>query len=86
MSRDSVELKLEALVVNDLDINILAGIPFMTANDISLRPSRQQILIGDSQVVYYCQSLSDSSVNRIRRTQAIVLRSPTTSIVWPGDF
>ena len=86
VSRDSVELKLEALVVNDLDIDILAGIPFMTANDISLRPSRQQILIGDSQVVYYGQSLIDSSVNRIRRTQAIVLRSPTTSVVWPGDF
>ncbi|MCG7866391.1 MAG: hypothetical protein JAY74_08440, partial [Candidatus Thiodiazotropha taylori] len=86
VSRDNVELKLEALVVNDLDIDILAGIPFMTVNDISLRPSRQQILIGDSQVFYYGQSLSNSSVNRIRRTQAIVLRSPTTSVIWPGEF
>ena len=61
VSRDSVDLKLEALVVNDLDIDILASNPFMTVNDISLRPSRQQILIGESQVVYYGQSLSDVS-------------------------
>lgn len=86
VSPDSVELKLETLVVTDLDIDILAGIPFMTTNDISLRPLRQQILIGDSHVVYYSTSLTDFSINRIRRTQAIVLRSPTTSVVWPGEF
>ncbi|MCG7875882.1 MAG: RNase H-like domain-containing protein [Candidatus Thiodiazotropha endolucinida] len=86
VSRDNVDLKLEALVVNDLDIDILAGIPFMTTNDISVRPSKQQILIGDSQVVYYGSSLPESPFNRIRRTQAVVLRSPTTSVVWPGDY
>ena len=85
VSRDNVDLKLEALVVSDLDIDILTGIPFMTTNDISVRSSKQQILIGDSQVFYYGSSLPESPFNRIRRTQAVVLRSPTTS-VWPGDF
>lgn len=86
VSRDNVDLKLDALVVNDLDIDILAGIPFMATNDISLRPSKQQILIGDSLVVHYGSSLPESQFKRIRRTQAVVLRSPTTSVVWPGDF
>ena len=48
LSRNNVDLKLEALVVNDLDIDILAGIPFMTTNDISLRPSKQQFTIANS--------------------------------------
>ena len=30
LSRDGIELQLEALVVNDLDVDILAGIPFMS--------------------------------------------------------
>ena len=86
LSRNNVALKLEALVVNDLDIDILAGILFMTTNDISLRPSKQQIIIGDSQIVSYGPSTPESSFNRVRRTQAVVLRSPTTSVIWPGEF
>ena len=86
LSRNNVALKLEALVVNDLDIDILAGILFMTTNDISLRPSKQQIIIGDSQIVSYGPSTPESSFNRVRRTQAVVLRSPTTSVIWPGKF
>ncbi|CAC5403176.1 unnamed protein product [Mytilus coruscus] len=35
LSRDGIELQLEALVVNDLDVDILAGIPFMSSNDIA---------------------------------------------------
>ena len=54
LSRNNVDLKPEALVVDDLDIDILAGIiPFTTTNDISLRPTKQQIITGDSQIV--CQ-------------------------------
>ncbi|MCG8047829.1 MAG: retropepsin-like domain-containing protein, partial [Candidatus Thiodiazotropha endolucinida] len=67
LSRNNVDLKLEALVVNDLDIDILAGIPFMTTNDISLRPSKQQIIIGDSQIVRYGPSTQETPFNRVRR-------------------
>ena len=42
--RNNVDLKLEALVVNYLDIDILAGRSSMTANDISLRPSNNKSL------------------------------------------
>ena len=86
LSRNSVDLKLEALVVNDLDIDILAGIPFLTTNDIGLRPSKQQIIIGGSDVVFYGPPSSEPSINRVRRTQAVILRSPSTSVVWPGEY
>ena len=33
------------LVVSDLEVDILAGIPFMTINDVSLRPAKHQIIM-----------------------------------------
>lgn len=87
LSRDNTTLKLDALVVNDLDVDVLAGIPFMTANDISVRPAKQQILIDECTVVHYGSVPSQSSYNRIRRTQAYVLRSTSAAtVVWPGNY
>ena len=36
---------MSALVANFTDADILAGTPFMTANDISIRPAKGQIII-----------------------------------------
>ena len=78
---------MEALVVDDLDVDILLGIPFMTVNDISVRPAKQQIMIDESTVVNYGSLPDQSSCNCVRRTQANVLRSsPCSTVVWPGNF
>ena len=45
--------------MNELDVDILAGIPFMSTNDISVRPAKQQVLIGDTNIVHYGTSPSD---------------------------
>ena len=42
LERGGIELQLEALVVSDLDVDILAGIPFMSTNDIVIFPSKQK--------------------------------------------
>ena len=84
LSRDNIELALDALVVNALDVDILAGIPFMSTNDISVRPAKQQILIDDTNIVHYGTSPSDSH-NRVRRTQAYILKPEATSVIWPGS-
>ena len=39
LTRDKHSFLLEALVVSNLDSDILAGVPFMVQNDISVRPS-----------------------------------------------
>ena len=39
--RHGRSLLLETLVLEDLDVNILAGTPFMTSNDTAVRPARQ---------------------------------------------
>ena len=71
--------------MNELDVDILVGIPFMSTNDISVRPAKQQILIGDTNIVHYGTSPSDSP-NRVHRTQAYILKPEATSVIWPGSY
>ena len=41
VNRDHVDLHFDALVVEELNVDILAGTPFMALNDISVRRSLQ---------------------------------------------
>jgi len=73
--------------VNDLDADILAGIPFMALNDIAIRPAKQQITIRNNDIIQYGSRAQAQDSNRVRRTQAMVLRAePSSSVVWPGSF
>ena len=84
-SRDDHELFFEGLVVKNLDTDILAGIPFMQKNDISIRPAKYQIRIGNDSIYTYGQFHPESQVHTIRRAQ--VLRAPCKSTtVWPGEY
>ena len=88
LSRDDKKLSLDALVVDDLDVDVLAGTPFMILNDVSVRPAKCQVQIQDSLVIcYHPGRPSSSQSHAVRRTQSFVLRSssPSTTI-WPGDF
>ena len=71
--------------MNEVDVDILAGIPFMSTNDISVRPAKQQILIGDTNIVHCGTSPSDSP-KRVRRTQAYILKPEATSVIWSGSY
>ena len=57
----------------------------MSTNDISVRPAKQQILKGDTNIVHYGTSPSDSP-NRVRRTQAYILKPEAISVIWPGSY
>ncbi len=67
LHRNHFKLQLDALVVEEFDVGILAGTPFMTINDISVRPSRHQISIQDSHVTYYGTGFTDTAHNRVRQ-------------------
>ena len=71
--------------MNELDIDILAGTPFMSTNDISVRPARQQILKDDTNIVHHGTSPSYSP-NRVCRTTAYILKPEATSVIWPGSY
>lgn len=77
------------MVVNDLDVNILAGIPFMSANNIAIHPSKHKIVIREQVTIYYGESRPKQgfSKTRVRRAQAFLIRaSNTSSVVWPGCY
>ena len=76
-------LVLEALVAATLDDEILGGTPFMVKNDVWLRPSKEIIGIGDRTYDYKAAS---SRAPVVRRVQTTLIRSPSNTTVWPGDF
>ena len=47
LQHDRKIFQFDALVVENSNADILAGIPFMPTNDISLRPVKPQILFND---------------------------------------
>ena len=72
-------------MLENLDVDILAGTLFMEMNDVSIRPARRQVTLGDGIVYEYGASGRLQSHHSIRR--ASILRAPNKSTtVWPGDF
>jgi hypothetical protein len=51
-TRENYELCFEGLVVENLDVEILTGTPFMETNDIFVRPTQRTILICDTSYTY----------------------------------
>ena len=50
-TRGDSSFQLDALVVEQLDVDVLAGNPFLVANDIATRPAKRQIVIRGSEVL-----------------------------------
>ena len=74
-TRDNQEFSFEGLVVENLDVAILAGTPFMEANDISVRPAKRQVILGDGTTYVY-GSQSPSAVSTTAR-RAIFFPRPS---------
>ena len=87
LSRADKQLGLDALVVDDLDVDVLAGTPFLIANDITVRPALCQVRIQDSDVIHYNPDSDSTGSHAIRRAQSYVLRaSSSATVVWPGEY
>ncbi len=78
------KLEFEGLVVENLDVDVLGGTPFMERNDIMVRPAKKQIIVQDNTIIYY-GSKNKNKHHIIRRTH--VVRAPPHNLtIWPGDF
>ena len=88
VTRDQKKFVLEALVVDNLDVDVLAGVPFMDTNDIAIRPAKHQVILQDGTIYQYGPRSSDRHNScAVRRTQACVVRAPNfATTIWPGDF
>ena len=87
ITRDRHKYILEALVVENLDVDILAGVPFMEVNDVTVRPAKREITFKGDTVYQYGPNRKSPGPHAIRRTHAHLLRAPSSdTTVWPGDF
>ena len=87
LSRDNKEFDLNALVIENLSEDILAGVPFMALNDITIRPAKHQVILSDGTIYQYGNKTAGKSSPAVRRTQAYVLRAPSSkTTIWPGDY
>ena len=53
LSYDGLVHHFEGLVVENLDVEVLAGIPFLESNDITIRPSRTLIILSNGKKYQY---------------------------------
>lgn len=82
LTRDGMNFTFEGLIVKDLDVEILAGTPFMESNDISIRPARRQIIFSDDSHITYGSASPNAPHHNVRLT--CVLRAPhITTTIWP---
>ena len=85
LNRGSHSFQFEGLVEENLDVDVLVATPFMEANDITIRPAKRLVILGDGSTFTYGSVNHPPTHNAVRRAR--VLRAPFTSTtVWPGDF
>ena len=86
VSRGKWSFQLNALVVKELDVDFLAGMPFLSINDIAICPVRKQIVIKGSEIVTYGNDISTTQPS-IRRAQSFLIHSPNKpAIILPGEY
>ena len=86
LTREQRTFELDALVVRQLDVDILAGNPYMVRNDIGVRPAKRQIEIGGTEIISYSSPSRHTRQLNVRHTQSFPLRSPNRLIVLPGEY
>ena len=56
------------IVVRQLDIDVLADNIFLARIDVTVRPSKKQIIIGGADIIYYDIDECKAGVASVRRT------------------
>ena len=85
LTRKNNKFAFTGLVVQNLDVELLAGTPFMEINDVAIRPAKRIISLADGTTWTY--GTTDTALNRHAIRRAHVLRAPSTNTtVWPGEF
>ena len=84
---DNLELELNALIVDEIDVDVLAGVPFMTTKDIAVRPAKHQVMIGDKKICKYEPTRAGDNTSTVSRAQSYLVRAPnSTTTLWPCEF
>ena len=85
LTRGNGRFAFTGLVVQNLDVELLAGTPFMEINDVAIRPAKRSIGLADGTT--YTYGTTDNALNRHAIRRSHVLRAPSTNTtVWPGGY
>lgn len=85
LSRGTNVFKFDGLVVEQLDVDFLGGVPFMKVNDIQIRPARNQITFSDGHCVDYGRN-NNLPNHSVRLAKSRLLRADQSCTVWPGNY
>ncbi|MES9905325.1 MAG: RNase H-like domain-containing protein [Sedimenticola sp.] len=85
LCRGDLKFNLQAVVVEDLDCDILAGMPFMKHNNIVLDIPKDRLVVNGKHSFPYQNSTAYELPTQIRRTR-FLLRADNSSVILPGDF
>ena len=81
---DGIDYPMSALIVDNLDSDILAGTPFCKQHDVTLFLGQEKFALGQREYAYGARS--DPPPNEIYQAQSIVLRNPINQVVLPGEY
>ena len=71
--RENDQIQFEGLFVENLDVDILAGTPFMRLDDNAVRPAKRQVSLGDGTTYSYGLASSPAKEQSISIRRAVVL-------------
>ena len=72
-----INLPVTALVLDKLDCDILAGIPFCKSNDIQIHMKSESISIGDIKIPYRARDIVKPFI--INRAESVIVRNDSAS-------
>ena len=79
-----IELKVDGLINDSLDYDILAGVPFCMENGVDVLMSRELISIQGKLIPY--GSKPESIQHSIYRSESVILRNDKSRVLYPGEF
>jgi hypothetical protein len=86
LTRGATPFVLEAVVVEDLDCDILAGVPFMKKNKIVLDLPNDSIIIANKYHLPYSSNPDHDLSSDVRHSKSFLLRASSKEVILPGDF
>lgn len=88
VTKGCFHFKLEAVVVEDLDCDILGGMPFLKTNCIVLDiPNDKLTVQGKYEIPYTCTETTKQTVPvKSSSIQSYLLKASKPSVVWPDEY
>ena len=80
----NLRLKVEALITDTLDCDVLAGVPFGKTNRVMVDLENEKLYIKGQQFPW--GATSEAPAHQIRQANSVVLRNDRSKVLYPGEY